>query len=578
MMKRASIWILLGGLAALMGFSVYLAATRVYQVDECMEIIVARVLASGERKTFQGSIGLLQFPLACAVRGATRAVDFYVAGRLVMVGIFWLNLALIALATGERLLSRRGLIALLGAATLAPLWDYGFEIRHDNLLLTGLLLIWYVVRVRPKGPPSYFVAGALAVAMQFAAHKAFAYVIPLSLAILIFPSPDHKAPRWKLVLCWTVGAIGMLVALRLIYGACDAMGSWEGNRESVQFVSKLATGGDRFGPGIALGRLLYQTPLLLALVASGLVALAVDQFRRGKAALTWDGSLPEALLLAVAFAALIVNPTPFPYNLLHLVPYSFLFAYRYATVMFREIRDASGLLPAVGSVLVFVHLVPFYVATRRHWDRPNIRQTCLMRLAEDLTDPIKDPVFEGTGMVLTRPTIGPNALLHSLSFKSLIEGSGPQVRDMLATRPAAVIIPNYRTDWLPEADHAAIRERYVAVADDFWVLGKVLPAGGGTFQVFHPGRYRISSLQGSDLGGECTVDSGRVIAPSDGASFTATLDGAPVTSRPVELTVGTHRIQSKPDCQPAVVWVGPKRDRIGALSQSDHRSLFVNWY
>ena len=118
MMKRASIWILLGGLAALMGFSVYLAATRVYQVDECMEIIVARVLASGERKTFQGSIGLLQFPLACAVRGATRAVDFYVAGRLVMVGIFWLNLALIALATGERLLSRRGLIALLGAATL----------------------------------------------------------------------------------------------------------------------------------------------------------------------------------------------------------------------------------------------------------------------------------------------------------------------------------------------------------------------------------------------------------------------------------------------------------------------------
>ncbi len=128
-----------------------------------------------------------------------------------MVTIFWLNLALIALATGERLLSRRGLVALLAAATLAPLWDYGFEIRHDNLLLTGLLLTWCVVRVRPKGPPSYLVAGALAVAMQFTAYKAFVYVIPISLAILVFPSarpqgtPMEAGPvlgRWCL---WNVG-------------------------------------------------------------------------------------------------------------------------------------------------------------------------------------------------------------------------------------------------------------------------------------------------------------------------------------------------------------------------------------
>ena len=449
---------------------------------------------------------------------------------------------------------------------------------HDNLLLTGLLLIWYVVRVRPKGPPSYFVAGALAVAMQFAAHKAFAYVIPLSLAILIFPSPDHKAPRWKLVLCWTVGAIGMLVALRLIYGACDAMGSWEGNRESVQFVSKLATGGDRFGPGIALGRLLYQTPLLLALVASGLVALAVDQFRRGKAALTWDGSLPEALLLAVAFAALIVNPTPFPYNLLHWVPYAYLLAFRHGSAVFREIRAAPVLLPVVAAVLVFVHLAPFCIATQRHWARPNSRQTCLMSLAEDLTDPVKDPVFDGVGMVLTRPIIGHGALLHSLTFESQFKDPGTRVRDTLAARPAAVVIPNYRTDWLPEADHAAIRERYVAVADDFWVLGKVLPAGGGTFQIYHPGRYRISSLQESDLAEEGPGGLGRLSAATHEGNFTATLDGAPVSSLPVELTVGTHRLESKTAFQPAVVWAGPKRDRVGRLSPSDHQALFVNWY
>jgi hypothetical protein len=577
-MRRASIWILLGSLAALMGCSVYLAVARIYQVDECNELIVARVLATGQAKTYSGTMGLLQFPLAWAVHGATRSVDYFVPGRLVMVAIFWLNLVLIAIATGERLLSRRGLIALLGAATLAPLWDYGFEIRHDNLLLTGLLLTWCVVRVRPKGPPSYVVAGALAVALQFAAQKAFVYVIPLSLAVLVFPPPAHKAPRWKLALFWAAGAFGMLLALRLFYGAYGVTGLWDVHRRSLQFVSNVATGGDRFGPGIALGRLLGQTPLLLALVASAFVAVAVELRRRGRSALAWDGSVPEALLLAGAFAALVANPTPFPYNLLHLVPYAYLFAFRHASVVLREIRDAPGLLPVVGSVLVFVHLIPFCVATRRHWDRPNYRQTRLMSLAEDLTDPTKDPVFDGIGMVLTRPIIHPGSLLHSLALKSLIKGSGPQVRDMLAARPAAVVIPNYRTDWLPPADHAAIRERYVALADDFWVLGKVLPAGGGTFKIFHPGRYRISSLRGSDLAEGCPGGSRGLLAPSDEGSFTATLDGAPVSSRPVELTVGSHRIESKPDCQPAVVWVGPKRDRVGRLSQSDHRLLFVNWY
>jgi hypothetical protein len=574
-MKRASIWILLGSLAALMGCSIYLAATRIYQVDECNEIIVARIVAIGQAKTYGGSIGLLQFPLSWAVHGATRSAEFFLSGRMAMVALFWLNLVLIAIATGERLLSRRGLVALLGAATLAPLWDYGFEMRHDNLLLTGLLLIWCTVRICPKGPPSYLAAGALAVALQFVAHKAFVYVIPLSLAILAFPPPAHKAPRWKLALFWAVGACGMLLGLRLFYGAYGAMGLWGVHRSNLQFVSKVATGSDRFGPWIALGRLPGQTPLLLALVASALVAAAVDLWRHGKAALAWDGSLPEALLLAGAFAALIVNPTPFPYNLVNLVPYAFLFAFRHASVLFREVRDNRALLPVAGAVLVFVHLAPFCVATQRHWDWPNSRQTRLMRLAEDLTDPTKDPVYDGVGMVPTRPIMD---LLHSLTFESLIKGSGPQVRDMLAARPAAVLIPNYRTDWLPEADQAAFRERYVAVADDFWVLGKVLPAGGGTFQVFHPGRYRISSLQESDLAEKRPTGSKGSPAPPDEAIFAATLDGAAVSSRPVELTVGMHRLECKPGCQPAAVWVGPRLDRVGRLSQSDHWLLFVNWY
>jgi hypothetical protein len=149
---------------------------------------------------------------------------------------------------------------------------------------------------------------------------------------------------------------------------------------------------------------------------------------------------------------------------------------------------------------------------------------------------------------------------------------------MLAARPAAVVIPNYRTDRLPEEDHAFIRERYVSLTDDFWVLGKVLPAGGGTFEVVHPGRYRVSSLEGSDLAGTYPDGVAGLMAPVVEGSLIGALDGVPLSKRPVELTVGTHRIETKPDCQAAVVWMGPRKERIGRLGGSDHRFLFVRWY
>jgi hypothetical protein len=169
-------------------------------------------------------------------------------------------------------------------------------------------------------------------------------------------------------------------------------------------------------------------------------------------------------------------------------------------------------------------------------------------------------------------------LLPDVNRPSLAEERGLRVRDMLAARPAAVVIPNYRTDRLPEEDHAFIRERYVSLSDDFQVLGKVLPAGGGTFEIVHPGRYRISSLEGSDLAGTYPDGLAGLMAPVVEGSLIGTLDGVPLSKRPVELTMGTHRIETKPDCQPAVVWMGPRKERIGRLGGSDHRFLFIRWY
>ena len=575
-MNRALTLILLVSLAGLIWFSHRLAGVRIYHADECQNVSMARIIATGQTKAFYAEPGLFQTGvLGLLARGATQSVDVFVPARFVMLEIFWLNLVLIALATGEQLFSRRGLIALVGAATLAPLWDYGFEIRPDNLLLCGVLLMWCAVRVRPKGLQPFVIAGALAVGLQFVAFKAVAFTLPISAAILAFPPPGQRAPRWKLSLAWASGALGMFVLIRVGYGAA---GLWDVYVADLSRVLRHGIVGHRFGLGETVGRLLGQTPLLLAFLTAGLVALAVDLRRRGKAALSWDGTLPEALLFLDALAVLLLNPTPEPYNLLHLVPYAFLFAFRYASELLEELWDRPALRPVLVALLAFAYFVPFGLATRRHVGFTNYHQEARMRLAEGLTDPARDPVYDGVGMVPTRPSIGFYWSLPNVNRPSLAQEHGLRLRDMLATRPAAVFIPNYRTDWLPEEDHAFIREQYVSLTDDFWVLGKVLPAGGGAFEVVHAGRYRISSLQGSDLAGTYPEGLAGVMAPLEEDNFIGTLDGVPLSKRPVVLTEGTHRIETKPDCQPAVVWMGPQQDRMGRLGDSDHRYLFLNSY
>jgi hypothetical protein len=574
-MKRIATLVLIVSLLGLVWFSHRLAGIRIYQVDECENVYVAKVLAAGQVKSSYAFVSLLHFPLAWLSRGATQAVDCFVAARFLMLEVFWFNVVLIALATGEKLFSLRGLWALVGAATLAPLWDYGFEIRHDNLLLTGILLLWCVARVRPNGVQSYIICGALAVALQFVAFKAFVYTIPISLAIMAFPPKGYTAPRWKLALGWTSGALVVFVLLRIAYGQA---GAWDLFISDIHRVSGDASARNRFAPSITLARLLTQTPLLIAVTSAAVLAVFLDLRRRLQVAVAWDGNMPEVFLFLVVTAALLINPTPFPYNLVLFVPFAYLVGFRYCTLLWDEAARRTLLIPGVISVLLFTHFVPFAIATRRHVLWTNYRQERLMRLAEDLTNPSSDPVYDGVGMVPTRPSIHFWWLLHSFIIDKFTKGTGPRVREMLAAKPAAVIIPNYRTDWLPEEDHDFIRDRYVSLADDFWVLGKILPAGGATFEIFHAGRYRISTLNGSDLADTYPLGLKGMATPEDPGTLRGSLDGAPLSNKAVQLDIGVHRIECAPDCQPAVVWVGPRLDRVHRIGPGDHTVLFYNWY
>jgi hypothetical protein len=560
---------------ALGRFSFHLAAMRIFQVDECCNIQVAHFVATGQAKSIPGSVDMFQFLLSWLGHGATRSIDLFLSARCLMLLVFWANICLLTVATGARLYSARGLVTLAAAATLAPLWDYGFEIRHDNVVLAGLLIMWCVLRVYPQGRQSYFILGALCLGLPFFAIKSVAYVLPLTLAAVVFPPPGHGRRRTELMLSWLAGALVMSVLVLLANVVTGQVGSLVHAGRSA---SQLATGTNRFGPGLALGRLLTQTPLLLALAGAGLIATGADVVRRGRAALNWDGSLPEALLLAVALAALIVNPTPYPYNLLHVVPYAFLLAFRRLPELLQEIRSSPKLITAAAGIVICTHLVPFWLVTRRHLDMPNWRQEQLMALAENLTDPAKDPVYDAIGMIPTRPIVSMLGFLHGTQMQAFNESTGLRWQQLLAARPPAVLIPSYRTDWLPQAERAFITNRYVPLADDFWVLGKVLPQGGGEFEIVLPGRYRISSLAGSDLGGTYPSGLEGLATPEQKGELAATLDNLNLTNQTVQLSTGRHAISCPSNCQPAVVWVGPNLPRPHRLPPSDHLSLFVNWY
>jgi len=140
-----------------------------------------------------------------------------------------------------------------------------------------------------------------------------------------------------------------------------------------------------------------------------------------------------------------------------------------------------------------------------------------------------------------------------------------------------VIIPSYRTDWLPGADHDFIRAHYVALADDFWVLGSVLSRGQSTFKIIHAGRYRISAVEDSNLAGSGSQRLEDLLSARRKTVLAASIDGQPLAAGPIELTVGTHRIETSADCEIAIVWAGPA-GRAQRLAEGDHRRLFFNWY
>ncbi len=548
---RASAPALGAALLALLVFSAWLSARRVYQIDECYAARMERQLADGSWRRFQTDPGALFLALSRVAGSAPDSRETFARSRRAMLALFWLNLVLLAAAAGEKA-DLGGTTALVCAATLAPLWDYGLEMRHDNLLLCAILLTWLVLRARPGGRPAYFAAGACAVVGQLAAFKAFVFLIPISAAFLIFPPPEHRASRLALSAWWAAGAASALAAGWALYAR---LGLWSAYLTDMRGMLHAAASVRRMLPWEASGRILWEAPVLAVLTAAALRLEARD-FREKSPTSVWDGARPEAALTLLALAEFAADPTPYAYNLIYLCSFAFLLVWRSAPALLREHRARLDAGKPSRRALMAAHAAAFVAALGWAALWTNARQTALMDAAESLTGP-DDPVLDGAGLVPARPAPTRDWLMDTLNIARWRDPARAPLRELWAKDPAPVFIADYRTDWLAAADREFLERRYAAISDDFRVLAASLPPGGGDFDVPRAGRYLIAG-------------------PRDCAG--AALDARPLSSNPVVLAAGSHRWSAPAACRAAALWVGPRRDDLPRLGPGDHRRVFVDWY
>lgn len=533
-------------LVALAVFSEYLSIHRIYQVDEVETVFTTRILALHRTADFVASANLFMLGPLEWIAGATdHAATIFRTDRLIFFVVFWINLCLIVRCTGVRLRSQKGLLYLLLAATIAPLWDYGFEIRHDNVLLTCLLLAWSYARpLFEEERVNMFAVAALSVVAQFVAFKAFVYTIPIIVFALFNAFWVERRPPIRTFAQLMGGAA-------LAFAACAAIhiagGTWTFYSSDTKSLSHAVAEATHFSPAFLLERFeFFGAPLTV--VALTAIVIAVINVRRFASR---DSLLPEAAFILAALIALFVNPTPFPYNIILLAPQVAIIALRLGTLSYVAQPQRAFL-----ASLFAVHLFFWGAATWRHVAMSNARQVLLMDTAEEMTSPT-DRVFDGSGLVATRFPPGREWLIHTLTAANFRLNAPNPIRKQLDEGRTPIVIPNYRTSWLPVPDHRYIRDHYFALADDFYVAGTQLD-------------------QPETRTWDCPI-TGRYFIACEKAG-TVTIDGVSRGEGVISLSKGAHAISFDRTRRAFLIWLGPTLSVPPSLGPGSWQRVFVNWY
>lgn len=533
--KAAPLKPLLIPLAGLLILSCYLAANRIYQVDEAQNAYMAWLIGAREIHRHFVSAPAFLLPFAWLSRWADSPGTIFNQLRFGFCALFWINLLLMVRAAGFRIRSRQGLLALLFIALLPPLWTYGLEIRHENVIVLGLLLLWNLGR-RPGRLRrwSFHLMGAVAVFMQASTFKSLAYWAPVSLAMLLLPLAEREGTRARSALQWLLGAaaaLGLLVLVHLMMGT--------GASFLADQTAFLGTAGsvERFAPVSVLSRLFFQAPLLMGLL---LLPAGLRLMGLAKGEVDWKGPTPEFLLFVWTLVPLAVNPNPFPYNVLAILAAGAVAA----AAFLRELLPALPRTRELGAVLLGVALatqaVPFLSQAATLVQADNDRQSLLMDRATQLTDPRTDAVYDGAGLVPTRLSTGYFWFVNITNVAKYRSGAIPTFRSLAQQDAPAVVLPSYRFSYLDPEDFQLVQSSYLPLAQDFLVLGSASKEADRTWNCLHAGRYAVFLPEG---------------APRDAW---IRVDGQPAHPGVQVFAKGSHHIEAAPGAAPTIYWVGPK--------------------
>lgn len=520
--------LLLAVLALEVGGTLWLACTRLYQVDEAQTVYMAAVLAHGWKDALFTSGQLHLFPFSLLVRPDWSSSQIFLAFRVAFWALSWVNVALTVAAAGISLRKPAGLVGLVLAGSLAPWWAYALECRHDNVLIFGVLLLWIVGRrVNARSRIAvFFGIGAISLLLQACLFKSIVTWAPASaLLLLVEPAPIRK--KAQLAGAWVVGAV---TATALAYGAR----AWAGLLGTLNEGAGALGGAmaiTRESPFPTLLRLVEQAPLLtiamVLLVVQGVRLLRAHGFRHVLAA----PGAPEIGLFLIGILAFLVNPTPFPYNLAVLSGLA-LVAILNVGVGWGPQRVSPYLIAAA---VVVLHVVPLGWRVAQLARMRNDEQVASITLAEAMTAPT-DPVFDAIGLVPTR---------QAPSYMWFVNLTNREVfRQTSVTRSwgknlPPVILASYRFVYLQPEDGDVIRTQYVPLRRDFFVLGAAFTQPGieRKWTCRRAGRYAVIAVGGAGAG--LQVD-GQLLAPGF-----------------YDMKDGEHDVAVPPDSPALLVWAGP---------------------
>lgn len=472
------------------------AMTRNLHVDEFHDIYGMRLLTTYARPADADPVEIYLVVFGWVIRNATATADMVLTLRGMFFFIFVAALAGVAAAQRgmTALVERLGLLLLF--LLFVPAWRHGIEIRHDILLGLGVTFLYAIAETslsRPLGWKLAGAAGACAALMQLNSHKAVVLAAP-ALAAIVYLSMRHRALRPRIVLhtCAFVvaGGVAGLALGALIFLRENALHAYV---DKLLHFADYASAAKRFSAAPVLWYMLQHGPVQCALSIIGLVHAGLQWRTRG-----YHSAMIGAFFLVVVVVTLLINPTPFPYNMTWLsigILISAAHGFRALTSWTARIRVSA--MVTGGVVLALA------VGTGMHaWQDdtylhiPAKKQLDVIAAAEALTS-ATDSVLDASGMVASRPPASKDWILHSLFMPEYKAGRREQFRDIIARDAPPVVIRNYyRWKWLTAADHDAVDAHYVALSPQLWVLGRHSETSAVTFDVIRRGRYLVLATTG----------------------------------------------------------------------------------